>query len=81
MRIERGRRVRFLKTSDKLNSEQDWRFVICDWRLEIEWAKRREKLLEEKIDVTAFFMWFIEGYPATVKEVRGADKSFWERFR
>jgi uncharacterized protein len=28
-----------------------------------EWAKRREKMLKDKIDVTAFLVWFIENWP------------------
>src|SRR5690606_13332766 len=35
-----------------------------------EWAKRRDKMLSEKIDVTAFMVWFIENYPASVKVMR-----------
>jgi predicted glycosyltransferase len=31
--------------------------------LKEEWQKKREKLLKEKIDVTAFMVWFIENYP------------------
>ena len=46
-----------------------------------EWQRRREKMLSEKIDVTAFLTYFIEGYPATINEVRTADNSFWARFK
>jgi len=28
-----------------------------------EWKKRSEKMLKEKIDVTAFLVWFVENYP------------------
>ena len=28
-----------------------------------EWQERREKMLKEKIDVTAFMVWFVENYP------------------
>ncbi len=31
------------------------------------WAKRREKLLSDKIDVTAFFIWFVENYPQSIQ--------------
>jgi len=31
--------------------------------LKEEWKKRRDKMLSEKIDVTAFMVWFIENYP------------------
>jgi len=30
------------------------------------WQKKRQVMLNEKIDVTAFFVWFIENYPASV---------------
>ena len=45
------------------------------------YATRHKAWMATKIDCTAFLTYFIEGYPATVKEVRGADKSFWERFK
>jgi predicted glycosyltransferase len=31
------------------------------------WKKRRQKMLSEKIDVTAFIVWFVEQYPESVK--------------
>lgn len=42
---------------------------------------RREKMLAEKIDCAKFLTYFIEQYPSSVTEVRGADKKFWERFK
>jgi len=35
--------------------------------LKQEWQNRRKKMLEDKIDVTAFMVWFIENYPQGVK--------------
>lgn len=35
-----------------------------------EWAKKREKLLKDKIDVTAFMIWFIENYPRSFAEMK-----------
>lgn len=32
-----------------------------------EWQERRQKMLADKIDVTAFFTWFIENYPESKK--------------
>lgn len=32
-----------------------------------EWQNRRQKMLADKIDVTAFFTWFIENYPESKK--------------
>ena len=42
---------------------------------------RREKMLSNKIDCAKFLTYFIENYPQSVEDVRGADKSFWEIFR
>ena len=49
--------------------------------LKAEWAKRRDVMLKDKIDYTAFQCWFIENYPASVEETKNADEKFWERFR
>ena len=43
--------------------------------------ERREKMLSEKIDVTAFLTYFIENYPQSAAEARNADRSFWKRFK
>lgn len=45
------------------------------------YAQRHEAWMAMKIDCTAFLCYFIEQYPNSLKEVKGADKSFWERFR
>lgn len=34
------------------------------------WIKKRDKLLEDKIDVTAFIVWFIENYPDSFKKIK-----------
>ena len=44
-------------------------------------AERRAKMLSEKVDYAKFLTWFIENYPNSIEEVRGAEKSFWERFK
>ena len=49
------------------------RKVVC--------GERREKMLSEKIDCAKFLTWFIENYPKSVAEVRGADEKFWGRFK
>jgi len=38
--------------------------------LKREWVKRRKKLLEEKIDITSFMVWFLENYPQSLEEFR-----------
>ena len=45
------------------------------------YQQRRHKMLADKIDCAKFLTYFIEQYPKSVEEVRGADKSFWERFK
>ena len=35
--------------------------------IKVEWAQKKEKMLQEKIDVTAFMVWFIENYPKSLK--------------
>lgn len=45
-----------------------------------EWARKRERLLKEKIDITAFMVWFIENYPESLEEFRANPDVQW-RFR
>ena len=35
-----------------------------------EYLAPAQKLLDDKIDVTAFFIWFIENYPGSVKRMK-----------
>jgi len=46
-----------------------------------EWAAKREKLLNEKIDATAFLVWLVENYPQSVEEYRKDRMSMEQRFR
>lgn len=46
-----------------------------------EYQKRRAVMLSEKIDVTRFWMWFLENYPKSAEIAQKADKSFWEQFK
>lgn len=43
--------------------------------------ERRRKMLSEKIDVTAFFTWFIENYPQSAEVAKNADEKFWKKFK
>jgi len=38
--------------------------------LKVEWQKRRERMLKDKIDVTAFLVWFVENYPESTQIMR-----------
>jgi predicted glycosyltransferase len=44
------------------------------------WRQRRQKMLEDKIDVTAFMVWFIENYPDSV-EIMKKDPTYQYRFK
>ena len=41
-----------------------------------EYLPRREKMLADKIDVSAFLIWFVENYPESVNEVKRKDFDF-----
>jgi predicted glycosyltransferase len=45
-----------------------------------EWKKRKEKMLQDKIDVTAFLTWLIESYPGSVVEIK-SDPEIFNKFR
>ncbi len=47
--------------------------------LKDEWKKRRQKLLSEKIDVTAFMLWFVENYPES-KMIMKKDPEYQFKF-
>lgn len=38
--------------------------------LKMEWQYRRKRMLADKIDVTAFLVWFVESYPESVRVMR-----------
>ena len=43
--------------------------------------QRRQRMLADKIDVTAFFTWFIENYPESAKQAATTDTAFWTQFK
>jgi len=38
------------------------------------------RLLQDKIDVTAFIVWFVENFPESVGMIQ-ADREFYDRFK
>jgi len=48
--------------------------------LKEEWQKRRQKMLEDKIDVTAFWVWFVENYPESTNQIIDSPV-FWNQFK
>lgn len=56
-----------IKTSEPEKLFQKIDELLAMPNLKEEWQKRRQKMLSDKIDVTAFMVWFIENYPESVK--------------
>ena len=48
--------------------------------LKSEWQKRRQVMLKDKIDVTAFYVWFIENYPESAK-IMNENPEYQYRFK
>jgi predicted glycosyltransferase len=44
--------------------------ILQDTASKEKWKIKKERLLKDKIDVTAFMVWFIENYPNSVVEMR-----------
>ena len=53
---------------------------IQDDELLSKWKKKRDKLLNDKIDVSAFLIWFIENYPESHK-IMQENPDYQERFK
>lgn len=54
--------------------------MLHQGNLKAEWQRRRTKMLSEKIDVTAFMVWFIENYPQSISIMK-EDPQFQYCFR
>ena len=60
----------FLKLNELLNTPN----------LKEEWLKRRNVMLNDKIDVTAFYVWFIENYPES-KSIMSENSDYQYKFK
>lgn len=49
--------------------------LLQDPNLKEKGRKKRERLLSDKIDVTAYLVWFIENYPGSVADMKMSDIS------
>lgn len=54
--------------------------LLSDTGLREDFGRRHRKMMNEKIDVTAFLVWLVEKYPESVSQVKN-DKSYQEPFR
>ncbi|APF20137.1 protein of unknown function DUF354 [Caldithrix abyssi DSM 13497] len=57
----------FKSTEGLLNKIKE---IMSDENIKLEWQKRRERMLKDKIDVTAFLVWFVENYPESARIMR-----------
>jgi len=57
---------------------------VLEWlnhkNLRAEWQEKRQRMLEDKIDVTAFWTWFIDQYPQSVDVCR-KNQVHWQQFK
>ncbi len=44
--------------------------LVQDDRVKVEWAEKRDRLLQDKVDLTDFMIWFIDNYPESLGECR-----------
>jgi len=54
--------------------------ILQDKNLKPIWKKRRQKMLADKIDITAFMVWFVENYPKS-KKIMKENPDFQYRFK
>ncbi|MCS7123538.1 MAG: DUF354 domain-containing protein, partial [Candidatus Aenigmarchaeota archaeon] len=58
------------RTTEREKAIQKAVELVQNKSIKEEWKKKREKLLKDKIDITAFIVWFIENYPESFKELK-----------
>lgn len=69
-----------IKTSDPGELLKKIKDMLSTPDLKQEWQHRRQKMLSEKIDVTAFMVWFIENYPKSVTVMK-VNPEYQKRFK
>ena len=58
------------KPNDFNNMVKKIKYLLEIPNLKQEWQKRRDRMLKDKIDVTAFMVWFVENYPESVQVMK-----------
>ena len=54
--------------------------LVNDPNIKNEWANRRQKMLEDKIDLTALMIWLIENYPESA-DILKKDPDYQYKFK
>ncbi len=65
---------------DKMYSHIETLLKVKPESLRAEWQEKRSRFLKDHIDVTAFFIWFIENYPESGKIIN-EDPNYQFRFK
>jgi len=66
---------------DQRNAIEKGIEILNAVNLKEEWQKRRQKMLDDKIDVTAFLVWFVENYPESMRIMRENPVETQKQFR
>jgi len=61
---------------DQIKAIKEAEDLACKLNVKEDYLTKREKMLSDKIDVSAFLVWFVENYPESVKEVKAKDFDF-----
>ena len=81
---EQEERYKLCFVYSEFENDQDDAIARCIQLLQedtkTEWQKRRDKMLADKIDVTAFLVWFVENYPDSGQIMR-KDPDYQWRFK
>ena len=66
---------------DDINAAQEKILeLLHDENIRLIWQERRQRMLSDKIDVTAFMVWFVENYPDSVSLIK-ENENFQLRFK
>jgi len=66
--------------SDQLNAIEKAVELLNTPNLKEQWQQKRQKMLADKIDVTAFMVWFVENYPESVRVMKENPVETQKRF-
>jgi predicted glycosyltransferase len=66
--------TRFADLREKLEA------LLAMPNLKEEWAHKRDRMLKDKIDVTAFMVWLFEHYPHSVRQIK-SDRAIFNQFK
>jgi len=69
-----------LDHSEQLEAIEKGVELLNTQNLKERWQEKRKKFLADKIDLTAFLVWFVENYPESVRVMREKPE-YQERFR